>query len=176
MGQVSSIKRLPAELRDALEAALQRGCTTTEVTEMLNGMGADVSRSAVGRFAKSYREIVERMREVSQLTPLIQDQTPEQELDESRVLAQIMRTFATRQLLDTVSTTEEGPLEGKDFAHQMAGAEKALKSATQILGHRRSLRDFQKLCAETAEKAGKRAGASQEQIDFIKRKILGLEV
>lgn len=174
MGKTSSIKRLPPELRDACEAALQRGCSISEVAEMLNGMGADVSRSAVGRYAKGYREVVEQMRQVATLTPLIRDQTPEQELDESRVLAQIMRTFATQQMVDLISS--EAEIDGKSFSHMMSGSEKALKSAQQILGHRRNLRDFQKLCAETAETAGKKAGASPEAINFIKAKILGLEV
>lgn len=174
MGKTSSIKRLPPELRDACEAALQRGCSISEVAEMLNGMGADVSRSAVGRYAKGYRELVDQMRQISTLTPIIRDQTPEQELEETRVLAQIMRTYATQQMIDLIGSEEQ--TDGKSFSHMMAGSEKALKSAQQVLGHRRSLRDFQKLCAEAAESAGRTAGASEETINFIKAKILGLDV
>lgn len=174
MAKTSSIKRLPPELRDALEAALQRGCTISEVTDMVNDMGGDVSRSAVGRYAKGYQEIVEQMRHLATLTPMLRDQTPEQELDESRLLSQIMRTFATQQLLEL--TAEGKRIDGKDFSHVMAGAEKAGRMANHMLTQRRSLRDFQKLAAETAETAGRSAGATQETIDFIKSKILGLDV
>ena len=58
----SSIDKLDPKLQTALADLRRQGRTVTEITEHLVKLGAEVSRSAVGRHIKSMAEIGEEMR------------------------------------------------------------------------------------------------------------------
>jgi|GEM_PF-533546 len=60
--QPSSIDRLDPSLQKAIGDLRRRGRTVTEIHEHLQQLGAEVSRSAVGRHVKSMAEIGEEMR------------------------------------------------------------------------------------------------------------------
>lgn len=174
MGKTSSIKRLPPELRDAIDKALQRHVSYDEIVGMVNDLGGNVSRSAIGRYAKNYRDLVEQMRQMSGLLPMVSDVSAEQEVEESRLLSQLMRTFATKTLVEAAA--DEGAVDGKDFNYKMSGAEKAAKVAASMFDLRKRLEDMKQRCAAAAEDAGQRAGASPETIALIKAELLGLEI
>ena len=59
----SSIKRLPPELREAVDAAIADGATIDEITALIRGEGGACSRSAVGRYTKNVRDLILRQQE-----------------------------------------------------------------------------------------------------------------
>ncbi len=63
MTGVSSIDRMPQEIRDLIKQCFEQGWTVTDVADHLKAMGVDVSRSAVGRKRKEWGEIVSKVAE-----------------------------------------------------------------------------------------------------------------
>ena len=59
----SSIKRLPPELREAVDAAIADGATIDEITALIRGEGGACSRSAVGRYTKNVRDLIRQQQE-----------------------------------------------------------------------------------------------------------------
>ena len=59
----SSIKWLPPELREAVDAAIVDGATIDEITALIRGEGGACSRSAVGRYTKNVRDLIRRQQE-----------------------------------------------------------------------------------------------------------------
>ena len=59
----SSVDKLPAALREAVNKAVADGATIDEITALIRGEGGDCSRSAVGRHAQKYRAMLQKQRE-----------------------------------------------------------------------------------------------------------------
>ncbi len=62
MARPSKIRRLPKELQERLQAMLAAGHTLDEITAHLKSLGADVSRSGIGRYALQQEKILENVR------------------------------------------------------------------------------------------------------------------
>lgn len=71
MPPISTIKRLPHDLRAAIEEQLAHGRTLTEVTAHVRGMGADISRSAIGRHKQQLDKILERSRRSREIAEVL---------------------------------------------------------------------------------------------------------
>lgn len=71
MPPVSTIKRLPPDLRAAIEEQLSQGRTLTEVTAAVRSMGAEVSRSAIGRHKQQLDKILERSRRTRDIAEVL---------------------------------------------------------------------------------------------------------
>ena len=59
----STIDRLPARVREAVNKAVTDGATIDEITARISGEGHDCSRSAVGRYAKTMRDLIRQQQE-----------------------------------------------------------------------------------------------------------------
>ena len=59
----SSVKRLPPELREAVDQAVADGATIDQITARIRAEGEDCSRSAVGRYAKDMRDLIRQQQE-----------------------------------------------------------------------------------------------------------------
>lgn len=59
----NKIHRLPPELRDAINERFDLGYTVLEITDWLKELGAEVSRSGVGRYRKEWVEVEADIRE-----------------------------------------------------------------------------------------------------------------
>lgn len=62
MPRKSTVKRLPPELREQIGALLEQGRTLSEITAHLNQLGAEVSRSALGRYKQHLDKVGEKLR------------------------------------------------------------------------------------------------------------------
>lgn len=62
MPRQSTIRRLPPEIRELIGQLLDQGRTLDEVLAKLRELGAEVSRSALGRYSKSLDQVGERLR------------------------------------------------------------------------------------------------------------------
>ena len=84
MPRKSKVRRLPPELRDQLHAMLDEGRTIDEITAHLKTLGADVSRSGVGRYAQQVEKVAARMRQGKEISAMLAARLGEG-VDESRV-------------------------------------------------------------------------------------------
>ncbi|MDR3361666.1 MAG: DUF3486 family protein [Desulfovibrio sp.] len=62
MGRVGKIRRLPASLREQINAMLDSGRTLDEIAAHLKTLGADVSRSGLGRYKQRIEKVASRLR------------------------------------------------------------------------------------------------------------------
>jgi len=68
MGRKSSIRRLPAEVRQEIDRLLGAEHTLDEILTHLRSMGSTtVSRSALGRYATDFREVATHLRETREV-------------------------------------------------------------------------------------------------------------
>ena len=63
MPRTSKVRRLPPELREQLHAMLDAGHTLEAITAHLKALGADVSRSGLGRYKQQVDKVAARLRE-----------------------------------------------------------------------------------------------------------------
>ncbi|GKG94170.1 phage protein Gp27 family protein [uncultured Desulfovibrio sp.] len=73
MGRTGKIRRLPPELREQLHAMLDAGHTLDEITAHLKSLGADVSRSGLGRYKQQVDKVAQRLRESRNMADAIMD-------------------------------------------------------------------------------------------------------
>lgn len=71
MPRQSSVRRLPPELREQLGALLDQGRTLNEIREHLSALGAEVSRSALGRFKQHIDKVGERIRRSREMAEVL---------------------------------------------------------------------------------------------------------
>ena len=89
----SSVERLPAALREDVDAAIENGATINEIATRIRAGGGKCSRSAVGRYVKKKRGMLSRQREIDRLVEKFL-RPPEEHTEDhkSRVTMDIVRT------------------------------------------------------------------------------------
>ena len=179
MAGTSSIKKLDPAVRGEVDAAIKRGATIDQIVQMLRGLGADVSRSAVGRYSKDYAALAARQRDIQATARAFAAEFGDADDRQSRLLIQLVTTIATNKVMPMAGDDDAG-LDGKEL-HYLARAVKDITSAAKTDTDReRAIRaDAAKTAREQAAtdaaSEAKAAGASDETIDRIKRKILGID-
>lgn len=176
MGRKSSISRLPPDVREAVDRAIREGrASAAEIVELVNSMGAQVSESAVTRYARSAREQMATYRQAQEIAGVWAKRIEEQpQGDVAQLNLQLLSTLAFKVLSDINEQTEESvtPMEMMLLAKALDHAAKAERNTLE-----RDLRvrkEATQRAAERAATAAKRSGLSAEAADAIRRDILGL--
>jgi len=179
MAGKSSIEKLDPKIRLEVDGAIKRGATIDQIVWMLKGLGADVSRSAVGRYSKQYADLASRQRDMQSIAQTFASEFGSEDDRQSRLLIQLFTSIATRAIMP-IAAGDEVAADGKEL-HYFARAIKDITSAAKTdVDRERAIRaDAAKAAREQAATdaatAAKAAGASDETIDRIKRKILGID-
>lgn len=63
MGRLNHIQKLPSKIKEEIHTLIDSGHTIDAITAHLHGLGAEVSRSSVGRYKKSVEEMAAELRE-----------------------------------------------------------------------------------------------------------------
>ena len=63
----SSVERLPPPVREAVDAAIADGASIDEITALVRENGGECSRSAVGRYARRTRDLIQRRHEAGRI-------------------------------------------------------------------------------------------------------------
>jgi hypothetical protein len=177
MANRSTIEQLAKPLQDACHEAIGRGATIDEITAVLNGLGADVSRSAVGRYTKNYSEIVERQREISAMAATFGKEFEDNETGE--IMTQLMQQLVTQNLLPLLTGDDAENLGGLEIS-RLAKAVKDVAGAKKIgVDTERAIRAEERQrtkeeAAQAATGAAKKAGADKATIDLIREQVMGL--
>ena len=145
----SSVKRLPPELREAVDAAIADGATIDEITARIRAEGGDCSRSAVGRYAKDMRDLIRQQQETDRTIKAWADALGER--PEGQVGLILIETLQTMVLATMAALSKrEEPASLQDLAR-----------LSHILKRIESTDKLRKDSERAAEKAEKTAQANQ---------------
>lgn len=178
MARKSSLEELPQPVLDELHAAIKRKATIDEIVWMLKGLGADVSRSAAGRYTKQYRDVAARQRDVNSMAKAFAGEFGSADDLQGRLMIQLATSLITRFALP-MAGGDEIDMDTKELM-ELARAVKDVTSASMTDVNREAkirseaMTKARQQAAADAETAGKEAGASPETIHRIKAKILGV--
>jgi hypothetical protein len=178
MGQRKKLERIDPAILEAVNGALARGATIDEVKLLIDGMGAEISRSALGEHAKQWREATRREREMQAFAKSMGAEFAEIGQDKKgQLLVQVAMTLASRLTLDTAQSDQV--IDFKDM-HFLARGIKDLMSAQKI-DVERELKVREEVRRETTEraatevdKAAKSGGMSAEVANALKAQIMGI--
>ena len=191
MGRPSTIRLLPAAVREALNGWLRDpAITQVEATARVNALLADldpghspVSRKAVNRFDLSMREVGRNIQESREIADLWIDKlgsAPGGKL--GHLVVEIIRTvaFGAAQVLARGEISAESLPDVLDSVNKLAlAAQRLERSSAESERRERRIRaeERQRAAEEAAETAGRAAsegGLSAGTVAEIRNKILGI--
>lgn len=175
----SKVKQLPAEIREAIHKLLDGGQTLDAIVEHLNSLGAQVSRSALGRYSQEYQEVAAKLREAREITSTFAAQLQDMPNDMGRVTTELLQTLVFKVLMKQAKGEDPDVSAGElmflaKAIKDMASASKTSADMEMKIRDRareEALRD----AAKAVDTAAKEKGLSAETVQTIKAKILGVK-
>ncbi len=160
-------------LKKAVAEAVKRGFTVDAIREMISNMGVELARSSVGAAAQKFRALADQQRQTYAVSEAFAKEFGKGDDHQTRLMLQLMITLITQTLMPAVSAGRQ--VSTKQLS-ELASAVNKSTIALKIDDDRmRAIRnDTLKEAAAAAEVEGRAAGASEEQIERIKAKLLGL--
>lgn len=177
MANKSSITKLPKQVRESVDRAIRdQRATIDEIVSLIDEMGAEVSRSAVGRYVKSANEKMEQYRRAQEVAKTwIGKLEEDPKGDVGRLLSEMLRTVAWQTISNMDGSEEKVAMDIMLLARaikDMAGADKVTMES--------SLRIRQEARKKALEEAAQRAedtavaqGMGPEQARFWREQVLG---
>lgn len=182
MAQRPKVDKLPAEIRDAAYALLRAGRTVDDITEHLQSLGADVSRSGVGRWKKGAEKSMQALKRAQALgegwaKSLSED--PEGKV--GRLLIELGKTAVLDNMLaKSDSEDDDGetkPLDTKDLFF-LSSAVKNFESAGNM-NIARELRIRKEAVAKAADavaEVAKAAGMTKDGVAALRKAAMSTTV
>lgn len=165
------VTRMDPRIRAAVDAAIRDGrATIADIVALVDEMGGQVSKSAVGRYKQQAESQMQRYREAQEVARVwIGKLQADPEGDVGRLLAEMLRTTA----FQTLGDIEAGSPQDVMF---LAKALKDLASADKLTADRILLvrREAAKDAAEKVSSVGKAKGLSAETVAELRKEILGV--
>lgn len=187
MGRQSSIDRLPAEAREALNAFLRDPTITQEdaadrLNDLLDEIGhpeLKLSRSAVNRYDLKMRAVGDKLRQSRQVADAWIAKlgaAPQGQL--GHLVNEMLRTLAfelTLKMQDGELTDKSMPAVIKMLKELSLSVMRLEKSASENVKRESVIREQTKReAAEAAEQIAKQGGLSETTVQEIRRAILGV--
>ncbi len=175
--QPSSIDRLEPELQEVLADLKRKGKTVTEIHAALVALGAEVSRSAVGRHVKTMAELGEELKRAESMARFLVEEFGDE--PDERISRANMRILqgGIMQLLTERPVGEDGePIRlDAEEAKSLTLALQRLVSSQRVDADRaiKMRQAFAVTAADAAEKAMKERGMSADTVADIRRAVLG---
>ena len=163
----SSVAKLPAEVREAVDAAIADGATIDGITARIRAEGEDCSRSAVGRYAKDMRDLMHRQQEADRMIKIWMQEFGERPQSQmALVLIESLRAmvFATMGHLGK----DGEPVSTEELA-RLSLMLKRIESTDKL----RVQREQAARKAAEAAKPKPRKGLSPETVALIDEAVLG---
>lgn len=177
MAKRSSIEKLDPAIVAQVHDAIKRGCTIDQIVGQVRALGAPVSRSAVGRYTKDFAELAKQQRDMRAVAEAFGKEFGEDDR-QGRMMVQLLTSVITRAIMP-IAQDDDIDLGGKEM-HFLARAVKDTMSAAKLdVDTVKAVRaqaeiDARRAAASDAVEAGRAAGATEETLDVIRKKILGL--
>ena len=166
-GGRSSVDRLPAKLREAVDRAIADGATIDEITARIRAEGETCSRSAVGRYAKNMRDMIRQQQETDRTIKAWVDALGERpEGQAGLVLIETLRTMVLATMADLSGRDE--PVSMQELA-RLSIILKRMESIDKL----RADRERAAKRAAQAGQAKPRGGLSPEAVAIIRAEVEG---
>ena len=170
MGRKSTIAGNPI-IQDAVNAALARGCTIDAIKEMLDAMSAEISRSAIGRYASKYQDQAARQRDIRSAADAFASEFGSLNDNQTRLMVQLVTTLITESIMNK----GEGEGSAMDLRLLAAAVKDAMGAAKIDNDLRAAIRkQAQEECKLAAERALTSTGGTAEQMAALRAEFLGL--
>ncbi|WDF73509.1 phage protein Gp27 family protein [Novosphingobium sp. KACC 22771] len=174
MARKSSLAALPPQVQGAVLKALESGATIDAIVERLGDLGHPRSRSAVGRYAKSYQELAKRQADIRVVAEAFGKDFGGAENAEGKLMVQMLTSIGARMILP-MAAEDDPDLDSKQFLELARGTKELINAAKLDADRDEKVRDLAKReAAEAAEKTLRKTGATAETINKVKAEILGL--
>lgn len=171
MARKSSITRMDPRIREAVDTAIREGrATIADIVGLVRELGADVSKSAVGRYKQNAEAQMARYREAQEIAKVwIGKLQADPEGDVGRLLSEMLRTISFNTMGDMEAGTPQEVMFLAKALKDLAGADKL--TADRILLVRR---EAAKDAAEKVATVGKAKGLTKDTVEALRREILGV--
>lgn len=148
-----------------------------DITNVLKDEGYDVSKSGVGRVLLNHAGQMKAYKEAAmEAAAIVKELKTQSGLDLAEATSQILQT----KLLGAVKNVDTSELDEMDLEKLFSAVHKNATNQVQIarvkLEYERGYNKGLFKAAEVVEAEGKKAGISDENMELIKARILGLKV
>jgi hypothetical protein len=170
----STIAQLGDGARSELDRLLLEGkFSLSEITQRVQELGGNVSRSAIGRYAQYQEQVASDIRATREMAQAIGKELEDCDGDAGRLAIESVQTLLLRARMDLASG-EEIDIKALSF---LCGAVKDLQSAFKMnIETEGKIRDrVLKEAAQRVAKASTSRGMTAETVEFIKAQILGVK-
>jgi len=169
-GGRSSIDRLPATLREAVDRAIADGATIDEITARIRAEGGACSRSAVGRHVKKVRDMVREAQAFDRIAETLTRTLGEGAEDHTgRLAIQCLRTLVLHAAADLRERAETEPVTVDELA-RLALALGRIEGAGRLRAQREQAANQ---AAIARAHATRKPGLSDDAVALIRRAIEG---
>lgn len=180
MPRKSTIETLPDDIRQRLNFLIGEGALDLDaLTDWLDDQGYERSRSAVGRHAKKFKVMREKLNQSREMAKALAAEVGEDitSSKQGRMIVEILRTLVFEHLSKQMETGQEADPQSFFFL---------AKAIKDIAGANRLDQDYEnkvregiakeerERAAETVSKVVTEAGLSKSVTDQIKKDILGM--
>jgi len=183
VGQKSSVDRLPKKLRTMLlEMLNDPACTQAQIVEAVNAEAGEkvLSASAMNRFAKRTKFVMAKLEQTKRITEMYVDRFGAENRNKLGKVVNEQIRLAAYDLMSEIDEIRGNPdVSDSAIADILLKVSKSLRETEQAekLNAERTegiRRDALADAAKAVEKECAEAGVSDEAMDKIKKKILGL--
>ncbi|MDZ7920746.1 phage protein Gp27 family protein [Rhodoferax sp.] len=170
----SSITMLDPAVKEAVDTAVREGrLTIDQIVALIASQGGDASRSAVGRYVKTANERLEEYRQAQQMAAVWMDKIgKEPDGDVGRMLLEMLRMLAFKSLGELDSASPEDLMFLSNAIKGFAQTDKLVVDKTINLRKLMAI-EAAKVATEVV-KTVKKAGLSDDTVEAIRSKILGI--
>lgn len=176
----SKISAFPDEIKELIQKLLKNGQSIDLITEKLNELDYDVSRSAVGRYTKNLSDVIARYKEIHHFAQAMGASLEDQSTGKiARMNAQLLQGSLFKIMMG--DGEGEVTLDAKE-AMQLASSLEKLSKAQKLDADREfkireeAEKTARTQAAESAATIAKKEGFSADTVNKIKAEILGVDL
>ena len=170
----STIDTLDPRIQAEVNSAIKEGrASIDDIVDLIKGMGGDASRSAVGRYVKNQNDQLRKYREAQEVAKVWVDKLGnEPEGDVGRLIIEMLRVISFQTMSQMDSAEPEQLMFLGHAIKNIAQADKLLVDREAAV--RKMVAAQVAKAAEEVTKTVRKAGMSDETVDLIRSKILGI--
>ena len=177
MGRGSKVRRIPPELREQLHMMLDAGHSLEAIVQHLKSLGADVSRSGLGRYKQQVDKVAQRLRESRNMAEAVMERMGAQAATgkSGEALIQMLTTLTSDYLLRRLDDPD-GEIEVEEIRALARVVKERAQAARLEQDFEAKVRErVQKETVKAVEDTAREAGLSAETVEAIKGRILGIK-